>query len=40
VTPRAIIESSGFMYLAAYCHVDGRNKMYRLSRIKSFRVEA
>jgi DNA polymerase III epsilon subunit family exonuclease len=40
VTPRAIVESSGFMYLAAYCHVDGRNKMYRLSRIKSFRVEA
>lgn len=36
VTPRAIIESSGFLYLAAFCHVDGRNKMYRLSRIKSF----
>jgi DNA polymerase III epsilon subunit family exonuclease len=40
VTPRAIIESSGFIYLAAYCHVDGRNKMYRLSRIRSFKMEA
>ena len=39
VTPRAIIESSGFIYLAAFCHVDGRNKMYRLSRIKSLRLE-
>jgi len=38
VTPRAIIESSGFLYLAALCHVDGRHKMYRLSRIRSFRV--
>ncbi len=38
VTPRAIIESSGFIYLSAFCHVDGRDKMYRLSRIKSFRV--
>ena len=38
VTPKAIIESSGFIYLAAFCHVDGRNKMYRLSRIKSFKI--
>jgi DNA polymerase III epsilon subunit family exonuclease len=40
VTPRAIIESSGFIYLAAFCHMDGRNKMYRLSRIRSFKLEA
>lgn len=39
VTPRAIIESSGFIYLAAFCHVDGRNKMYRMSRIRSFKLE-
>jgi DNA polymerase-3 subunit epsilon len=40
VTPRAIIESSGFIYLAAFCHVDGRDKMYRLSRIRSLRIDA
>jgi DNA polymerase III epsilon subunit family exonuclease len=40
ITPRAIVESDGILYLAAFCHVDGKNKMYRLSRIKRFRVEA
>lgn len=40
VTPRVIVESDGIMYLAAFCHVDGKNKMYRLSRIRSFKVEA
>jgi DNA polymerase III epsilon subunit family exonuclease len=40
ITPRAIVESDGILYLAAFCHVDGKNKMYRLSRIKRFTVEA
>jgi DNA polymerase-3 subunit epsilon len=40
ITPRAIVESDGILYLAAYCHVDDKNKMYRLSRIKSFRLES
>lgn len=40
ITPRAIVESDGILYLAAFCHVDGKNKMYRLSRIKRFTAEA
>lgn len=40
ITPKAIVESDGILYLAALCHVDGKNKMYRLSRIKSFKVDA
>jgi DNA polymerase-3 subunit epsilon len=40
ITPRAVVESDGILYLAAFCHVDGKNKMYRLSRIKRFTVEA
>jgi DNA polymerase III epsilon subunit family exonuclease len=38
VTPRAFLRTSGYLYLAAHCHVDDREKMYRLDRIKSFRL--
>ncbi len=38
VTPRAIVQINGLVYLAAYSHADGRNKMYRLTRIRSFKV--
>jgi DNA polymerase-3 subunit epsilon len=33
VTPRALLRCRGYVYLAAYCHLDGRDKMYRLDRI-------
>jgi DNA polymerase-3 subunit epsilon len=33
VTPRSLLRCRGYVYLAAYCHSDGKNKMYRLDRI-------
>lgn len=33
VTPRALLRYRGYVYLAAYCHLDGKEKMYRLDRI-------
>jgi DNA polymerase-3 subunit epsilon len=38
VTPRAILGYSGTVYLAAFCHTDAREKVYRLDRIKSYRL--
>jgi DNA polymerase-3 subunit epsilon len=38
VTPRAVIESRGVLYLAGFCHAEGKDKMYRLSRIMSFTI--
>jgi DNA polymerase-3 subunit epsilon len=38
ITPLAILRYGGFAYLAAYCHLDGKEKMYRLDRIESFHV--
>jgi DNA polymerase-3 subunit epsilon len=35
VTPRAILRSAGYTYLAAYCHSDEKEKMFRLDRIRS-----
>ena len=33
VTPRALLRYRGYVYLAAHCHLDGKEKMYRLDRI-------
>jgi DNA polymerase-3 subunit epsilon len=33
VTPRTLLRCRGYVYLAAYCHLDGKEKMYRLDRI-------
>jgi DNA polymerase-3 subunit epsilon len=33
VTPRALLRCRGYVYLAAHCHLDGKEKMYRLDRI-------
>ena len=38
VNPRAILRYGGHAYLAAYCHLDGKEKMYRLDRIVGLRV--
>lgn len=38
VTPRGLVQSRGKPYLAAYCHIDRKDKMYRLDRIREFRV--
>jgi predicted DNA-binding transcriptional regulator YafY len=38
ITPLAILRYGGFEYLAAYCHTDGKEKMYRLDRIQSLRA--
>jgi DNA polymerase-3 subunit epsilon len=38
VTPLALLRYGGFVYLAAHCHLDGKEKMYRLDRIQSLRV--
>jgi DNA polymerase-3 subunit epsilon len=35
VTPRALLSSWGTLYLAAYCHTDAKEKVYRVDRIKS-----
>ena len=39
ITPRALLQSRGRAYLAAYCHTDGVEKTYRLDRIRELRVE-
>jgi DNA polymerase III epsilon subunit-like protein len=38
VTPRAILGYGGIVYLAAFCHGDAREKVYRIDRIRSFRI--
>ncbi len=38
LTPHAFLQAGGYIYLAGHCHIDGQNKMYRLDRIKSYRV--
>jgi len=38
LTPYAFLQAGGYVYLAGRCHIDGRNKMYRLDRIRSYRV--
>jgi DNA polymerase-3 subunit epsilon len=38
ITPMAVLRYGGFAYLAAYCHMDGKEKMYRLDRIKEIRM--
>jgi DNA polymerase III epsilon subunit family exonuclease len=39
VTPRALLRSNDLIYLAAYCHDDSRERMYRLDLIRSFQLE-
>ncbi len=39
VTPRALLQSRGHLYLAAYCHIDGIEKTYRVDRISELRIE-
>ena len=34
VTPRVLLEWNGTAYLAAYCHIDRKDKMFRLDRIR------
>lgn len=36
VTPRALLGYGGTVYLAAFCHADSKEKMYRIDRIKRF----
>jgi DNA polymerase-3 subunit epsilon len=38
ITPRAILGYGGTVYLAAFCHTDAREKVYRLDRIKSYHL--
>jgi DNA polymerase III epsilon subunit family exonuclease len=38
LTPYAFLRAGGYVYLAGRCHIDGRNKMYRLDRIRTYRV--
>jgi DNA polymerase-3 subunit epsilon len=38
VTPRALLRSNDITFLAAHCHSDGRERMYRLDLIRSFRL--
>ncbi|MFH1312106.1 MAG: exonuclease domain-containing protein [Candidatus Eisenbacteria bacterium] len=38
VTPRAILGYGGIVYLAAFCHGDAREKVYRLDRIKNYHL--
>jgi len=39
ITPRALLQSRGRAYINAYCHVDDKEKMFRLDRIQAFRLE-
>jgi DNA polymerase-3 subunit epsilon len=39
VTPRGLVRSGGRAYLNAYCHIDCREKNYRLDSIRQFRIE-
>ena len=38
LTPYAFLQAGGYIYLAGRCHIDGQSKMYRLDRIKSYRI--
>jgi DNA polymerase-3 subunit epsilon len=38
VTPRAILGYGGVVYLAAFCHTDAREKVYRIDRIRSYHL--
>jgi DNA polymerase-3 subunit epsilon len=38
ITPRAVLRHRGYAYLAAFCHLDGKEKMYRLDRIGGLRI--
>ena len=38
LTPYAFLQAGGYIYLAGRCHIDSRDKMYRLDRIRSYRV--
>jgi len=38
LTPYAFLQAGGYIYLAGRCHIDGQSKMYRLDRIRSYRV--
>ena len=37
VTPRAVIQTGGRIYLSAFCHQSGCDKTFRLDRIASYR---
>jgi len=39
ITPRALMRSRGRIYLAAYCHIDGSEKHFRLDRIREYHIE-
>ena len=39
VTPRGLLKTGGKEYLSAYCHVDCREKNFRLDRVRQVRVE-
>lgn len=38
VSPRSLLQSGGMVYLAGFCHIDAREKMYRLDRIMNLRL--
>jgi DNA polymerase-3 subunit epsilon len=38
VSPRSLLQYAGTVYLAGYCHIDSREKMYRLDRIRNLRL--
>jgi len=38
LTPYAFLQAGGYIYLAGRCHIDSQSKMYRIDRIKSYRV--
>ena len=39
VTPRALLNTRGHIYLAALCHIDNTEKSFRLDRIREFHIE-
>lgn len=39
VTPRALLNTRGHIYLAAFCHIDNTEKSFRLDRIREFHIE-
>ncbi len=38
VSPRSLLQYGGMVYLAGYCHIDSKEKMYRLDRILSLHL--
>jgi DNA polymerase-3 subunit epsilon len=38
ITPRAILGYGGVVYLAAFCHGDAREKVFRIDRIKTYHI--